>query len=247
MSSPIEQPDSAESTKICGLCTRRTLLQVLGAVSIGIAASCVSSGAPAPDGGDGNPQDLDGGSDNADDGGAVDDDGGAADDGGMAAEDGGSAADGGSVHADGGNAADGGSHADGGAHTDGGSTMDGGPHDAGTDAGTGPNCMTNFCLDTTTTTYASLRNVNGSVAVRAPNGDRLMVVRTGSTAVVALSDICTHQGCNMSYSSSAQVLNCPCHGAQFALDGSVVRGPAVDPVRVYSAQLVGSIVVISMN
>jgi nitrite reductase/ring-hydroxylating ferredoxin subunit len=35
----------------------------------------------------------------------------------------------------------------------------------------------------------------------------------------AVSGVCTHLGCTLSFQDSVQSLVCPCHGAQFALDG----------------------------
>jgi Rieske Fe-S protein len=46
----------------------------------------------------------------------------------------------------------------------------------------------------------------------------------------AFSAICTHQGCLVADVSN-NVISCPCHGAQFsAVDGSVVQGPAQQPL-----------------
>jgi len=42
--------------------------------------------------------------------------------------------------------------------------------------------------------------------------------------VYALSIVCTHLGCVIK--PTAQGFDCPCHGSRFALDGSVVKGPA---------------------
>jgi cytochrome b6-f complex iron-sulfur subunit len=39
----------------------------------------------------------------------------------------------------------------------------------------------------------------------------------------AISGICTHQGCRLVLADPATELNCPCHGAVFALDGAVLR------------------------
>lgn len=39
---------------------------------------------------------------------------------------------------------------------------------------------------------------------------------------------CTHAGCALKVSDGAAV--CPCHGSRFAFDGSVERGPAVNPL-----------------
>ena len=49
---------------------------------------------------------------------------------------------------------------------------------------------------------------------------------------VAYSAICTHEGCEVGYSASRQLLGCPCHGALFdpSSNGAVVRGPARRPL-----------------
>lgn len=41
--------------------------------------------------------------------------------------------------------------------------------------------------------------------------------------VRAVSGICTHQGCRLSLAEPPTQLDCPCHGAVFALDGTVIR------------------------
>jgi cytochrome b6-f complex iron-sulfur subunit len=48
------------------------------------------------------------------------------------------------------------------------------------------------------------------------------VGRTGGR-LRAVSGICTHQGCRLVLAESAAELDCPCHGAVFALDGAVIR------------------------
>ena len=39
---------------------------------------------------------------------------------------------------------------------------------------------------------------------------------------------CTHAGCALAVKNGG--IECPCHGSKFALDGSVVHGPAVEPL-----------------
>jgi Rieske Fe-S protein len=55
------------------------------------------------------------------------------------------------------------------------------------------------------------------------------VKRTGPSSFLALSTICTHQGCDASV-TSANIVECPCHGSQFQSDGAVIRGPATAPL-----------------
>jgi glycine/D-amino acid oxidase-like deaminating enzyme/nitrite reductase/ring-hydroxylating ferredoxin subunit len=46
-----------------------------------------------------------------------------------------------------------------------------------------------------------------------------------------LDATCTHLGCIVQFDRGEQTWNCPCHGSRFALDGTVLDGPAVSPLR----------------
>lgn len=97
-------------------------------------------------------------------------------------------------------------------------------------------CGTNLCLDLNDPRNAALTATDGSMSVNAPS-DKLLLVRTSATMFQAVSDICTHAGCSVSYDKVGKVLNCPCHGSRFSLTGTVIRGPAAKPLRSYPAQL----------
>ena len=49
------------------------------------------------------------------------------------------------------------------------------------------------------------------------------VVRTGASSFVAVSIICTHQGCDIEVQGDH--FQCPCHLSQFTATGAVIRGP----------------------
>lgn len=66
------------------------------------------------------------------------------------------------------------------------------------------------------------------------DGRRLIVVRIASATFVTLSAICTHQSCTVNYSTAANDLECPCHGARFGTDGAVKMGPATSPLAKYT-------------
>jgi Rieske Fe-S protein len=53
----------------------------------------------------------------------------------------------------------------------------------------------------------------------------VVVTQAQAGSFVGFSTTCPHQGCAVSTVSGASI-KCPCHGSTFALDGSVIAGPA---------------------
>jgi glycine/D-amino acid oxidase-like deaminating enzyme/nitrite reductase/ring-hydroxylating ferredoxin subunit len=47
----------------------------------------------------------------------------------------------------------------------------------------------------------------------------------------AVSLRCTHLGCLVRFNAAERSWDCPCHGSRFAVDGSVLEGPAVAPLE----------------
>jgi Rieske Fe-S protein len=75
----------------------------------------------------------------------------------------------------------------------------------------------------------------------------LAVTRTSATRVVAVSRICTHQGCTVALPGPGVAsLDCPCHGSRFQVDGQVVNGPAARPLGAFPAVIRGTQVVITL-
>ncbi|MCE5289334.1 MAG: Rieske (2Fe-2S) protein [Nocardiaceae bacterium] len=79
-----------------------------------------------------------------------------------------------------------------------------------------------------------------------PNGGAVMVdgvLLTQETpgAYRAFNPVCTHRGCAVETSGS--MIHCPCHGSMFNLDGSVVSGPAMSPLRPIAIQVAGNSIV----
>jgi Rieske Fe-S protein len=54
---------------------------------------------------------------------------------------------------------------------------------------------------------------------------KVVVTQAAAGTYAAFSAICPHEGCAVSSVSGATIV-CPCHGSTFALDGSVMQGPA---------------------
>ena len=77
-----------------------------------------------------------------------------------------------------------------------------------------------------------------SVERLRPGEGRL--VRSGLKKIVACRDrnghlhlhsaSCTHLGCVVHWNALEQCWDCPCHGSQFAPDGTALNGPAVSPL-----------------
>jgi 3-phenylpropionate/trans-cinnamate dioxygenase ferredoxin reductase subunit len=63
------------------------------------------------------------------------------------------------------------------------------------------------------------------------DGRQLAVYRDDDGDTYELSPRCTHMGCTVDWNDSARTWDCPCHGSRFAADGSVVHGPASEPLE----------------
>lgn len=82
------------------------------------------------------------------------------------------------------------------------------------------------------------------VKIVLPGGKGLIVTRMSASALMAVSAVCTHQGCEVKWDTATKKLVCPCHGAEFTTAGKVLRGPARTPLpRVAALQKGGKIFV----
>jgi glycine/D-amino acid oxidase-like deaminating enzyme/nitrite reductase/ring-hydroxylating ferredoxin subunit len=57
-------------------------------------------------------------------------------------------------------------------------------------------------------------------------GDKVAVYKDTSGIIHALNPVCTHAQCIVQWNNSEKSWDCPCHGARFATDGTVLTGPA---------------------
>jgi len=100
---------------------------------------------------------------------------------------------------------------------------------------------TKINLDLSLADNSSLNTSGGSKIVQ-----NIIVVNTGSSNFVALSSVCTHQGCTVGYDSPSGNIKCPCHGSVFATTGSVITGPAPTALQSYPVSKTGNILTISL-
>jgi cytochrome b6-f complex iron-sulfur subunit len=96
-------------------------------------------------------------------------------------------------------------------------------------------------IDLNDNNYSSLGSAGGSVVV-----DQIIVINTGD-GFIALSSVCTHQGCQVAYNHSNGNLPCPCHGSIFSTSGSVLNGPASSPLEKYQISQEGDILTIDLG
>ncbi|WP_081844466.1 ubiquinol-cytochrome c reductase iron-sulfur subunit [Cellulomonas sp. URHE0023] len=68
----------------------------------------------------------------------------------------------------------------------------------------------------------------GALAVEDADGNPLILTQPTAGTVVALSAICTHQGCTVA--AAGDQLVCPCHGSVYDMSGGNISGPAPDPL-----------------
>ena len=62
----------------------------------------------------------------------------------------------------------------------------------------------------------------------------IFVLRKSSTETLVLSNKCTHLGCQVNWKADKQEYLCPCHDAQFDINGKVLGGPPPRPLNSYS-------------
>jgi glycine/D-amino acid oxidase-like deaminating enzyme/nitrite reductase/ring-hydroxylating ferredoxin subunit len=74
-------------------------------------------------------------------------------------------------------------------------------------------------------TVADLEPGEGRVA--RVDGELVAVHRADDGRLAAVSAVCTHLGCIVSWNPAERSWDCPCHGSRFAPDGRVIQGPAV--------------------
>jgi glycine/D-amino acid oxidase-like deaminating enzyme/nitrite reductase/ring-hydroxylating ferredoxin subunit len=66
----------------------------------------------------------------------------------------------------------------------------------------------------------------GSGQIIDVDGEKLAVSREHDGSLQAVSAVCTHLGCIVSWNDAEHSWDCPCHGSRFAPTGTVLHGPA---------------------
>ena len=88
---------------------------------------------------------------------------------------------------------------------------------------------------------AALNN-NGSWLL-IPDAQTLVANVGGS--FIALTSVCTHSACDRNWTYSSEEFTCTCHNSKFSTSGSVLRGPATQPLTPFSTSVAGEILTIT--
>lgn len=108
------------------------------------------------------------------------------------------------------------------------------PSDAGAGTSTDASSASGSSGDVLTRT--SEVPVGGGVVV----GD-VVVTQASAGDFAAFSTTCPHRGCAVAPKDGR--LDCPCHGSEFDLDGSLVNGPATKPLTSVAVEIRGTDIV----
>jgi cytochrome b6-f complex iron-sulfur subunit len=84
---------------------------------------------------------------------------------------------------------------------------------------------------------SELLKAEGSVLVGVKGtGRKILVISSRDGRLHAISAVCTHMGCAVTYDKKAGRVVCPCHGSQFTVDGANLKGPASRPLDSYDVR-----------
>jgi len=70
-------------------------------------------------------------------------------------------------------------------------------------------------------------------------GSEPVMLGRDSSGLYAMTNTCTHQGCDAEPfgSGASATVRCPCHGSEFDRNGAVVHGPASSPLTHFAVEL----------
>jgi Rieske Fe-S protein len=94
--------------------------------------------------------------------------------------------------------------------------------------------LENFPVGTPTLVTFNRTTVNGWE--RTVNSYGVFVLRRSDTDVSVLSNLCTHLNCRVNWDEGRSEYVCPCHDAQFDINGKVLGGPPPRPLEGYSGE-----------
>jgi len=71
----------------------------------------------------------------------------------------------------------------------------------------------------------------GEGAIVSKDGSRAGAYRDEQGTLHVVDTTCTHLGCEVKWNNGDSTWDCPCHGSRFSYDGTVIEGPADQPLK----------------
>ena len=99
-------------------------------------------------------------------------------------------------------------------------------------------------ISVTVDAASPLAAVGSAALVRSSAGD-VLVSRTAQDTFIALTSICTHEGCEVNGFASP-VYVCPCHGSRYSTSGAVVMGPATRALSQFTTRFTNNVLTITL-
>ena len=72
---------------------------------------------------------------------------------------------------------------------------------------------------------------------RTTNSFGVFVLRKSASDLIVLSNVCTHLSCRVKWDEAEDAYLCPCHDAQFAIEGEVIYGPPPHAMDAYEFKI----------
>jgi cytochrome b6-f complex iron-sulfur subunit len=95
--------------------------------------------------------------------------------------------------------------------------------------------------------FPELAAVGSSVVGKATGYATPIVIAHFENGKFAVLDAtCTHMQCTVTYNALNLTLDCPCHDSSYELDGRVIGGPAVRPLRTFATNFDGTSLTITL-
>ncbi len=76
----------------------------------------------------------------------------------------------------------------------------------------------------------------GEAKVISGEGTKIGAYRDDKGELHAVDITCTHFGCELKWNSAEKTWDCPCHGSRFSIEGDIVDGPALKPLRSFPGE-----------
>lgn len=103
-----------------------------------------------------------------------------------------------------------------------------------------PTPTAGFTVDLSSAANSALKTTGGFILTKG-----IYIICTAQSTYIALSSVCTHQGCIVNYSTANKQFSCPCHGGLYDSSGKVLSGPPPAPLKQYQVAVSGSTMTVS--